>query len=203
MTRDARLIDAFSQIGIDIGGLTRDVGDVSQLNTTTKTSLVAALNEVLAALQAKTDIDDSAASTSSTYSSAKIEEKISTSIEELINGAPAAFDTLKELGDALSNNSDAVAAINAALSKRVRVDAAQTFTEAEKAQGRANIGAASQSDLNALDGRVGAVETVAADAATAAAQNRTAHTELAGALGPLDTDYRQVYLDAKAQAMAA
>lgn len=87
-------------------------------------------------------------------------------VEQIMGGATsAALDTIKELGDALTNLSgDGVAAINAALAKRVSVDA-QTWTSNEQAQARTNIGAASGSDVtNAISASVGDPSTIDIDA---------------------------------------
>ena len=87
-------------------------------------------------------------------------------VEQIMGGVTnAQLDTIKELGDALTNLSgDGVAAINAALAKRVSVDA-QTWTSNEQAQARINIGAASGSDVtNAISAAVGDPSTIDIDA---------------------------------------
>lgn len=55
--------------------------------------------------------------------------------------------TLLELQQALQNDQSGIAAITAAIGKRVRFDAAQTLTVAEQAQALANIGAVAASDI--------------------------------------------------------
>ncbi|HBO9768488.1 TPA: hypothetical protein L5D83_003152 [Pseudomonas aeruginosa] len=65
---------------------------------------------------------------------------IAKAVGDLVNGAPEVLDTLKELADALGNDPNYAATIAEALGKRVRVDAAQTFTTAEKLQGCQNLG---------------------------------------------------------------
>ncbi len=42
-----------------------------------------------------------------------------TKIGELVNGAPAAMDTLKELADAISSNSDVMTALQSAIGDKV------------------------------------------------------------------------------------
>lgn len=110
-------------------------GDLSQLSTTHKDTLVGALNELYASV---TKLQDSALTES------QVQGWISTSISNLINGAPEALDTLKELAAAIQENDGVLDTILAGLAKRVRVDAAQNFTSEEKTQGRDNIGAAGQ-----------------------------------------------------------
>ena len=68
-------------------------------------------------------------------------------ITNLVNGAPAALDTLNELASALGSDANYSTTISTALGNRVRVDAAQSFNGTEKAQARDNIGAAAASDL--------------------------------------------------------
>lgn len=43
-------------------------------------------------------------------------------ISQLVNGAPAAMDTLKELSDAIGSNSDLVSALNSAIANKVDKD---------------------------------------------------------------------------------
>lgn len=135
------------------------LGDLSTLNTTHKASLVGAINEVNAAVGAidlSSIIDDAGTgSTGSTLSASKIGELLTALKNEILGGAGSAFDTLKEIEDALKSNPDVIQGILDALAKRVRVDGAQTFSDTEKAQGRTNIGAASQASVSALEAGVG------------------------------------------------
>lgn len=71
-----------------------------------------------------------------------------TAIQTWVSNAPAAFDTLLEIGTYLTNNSDVRDSILQSLAKRVAVDQVQNFTTEEKAQGRANIDAASTAEVN-------------------------------------------------------
>lgn len=68
-------------------------------------------------------------------------------IAAVVGTAPAALDTLGEIADALNDDANFAAATTTALSNRVRVDAAQTFTAIEQQQGRDNIGAIAASDI--------------------------------------------------------
>jgi hypothetical protein len=61
-------------------------------------------------------------------------------ISNLINGSGTALDTLKELADALGNDSSFSATITASLGNRIRFDAAQTLTGPQQVQAQANIG---------------------------------------------------------------
>lgn len=62
-------------------------------------------------------------------------------IAAIRDGAPEALDTLNELAAALEDDENYAAIVTAALAARLRVDAAQDFTEAQMMQGRDNVGA--------------------------------------------------------------
>lgn len=167
----ARLVQIFTQIGLDMKSvqaaanlLQTKQGDLSTLTTDEKSSLVDAINEVQAEvnnIDLSALIDDTTTDTDSTWSSSKIVSAIGTAISDLIGGAPEALNTLNELAAALQDNPDMIANINTILGKVVRVDVEQTFSGAEKAQGRTNIGAASDADLAQLAANVGDIATVA------------------------------------------
>lgn len=128
--------------------------DLTALTTTAKTSLVAAINEVraLAATNSGAAISDGTTAGSTTWSSTKIAGQINTQIAALLGTAtPAALDTLKELATALGDDANFAATTAASLGKRVRVDAAQSFTAPEKAQGNTNLGSAALVDTGTLD----------------------------------------------------
>ena len=62
---------------------------------------------------------------------------------DILGGADGAFDTLKELQDALAGDASGIAALTRALESRVRFDEAQDLTVDSQAQARQNIGAVS------------------------------------------------------------
>lgn len=70
---------------------------------------------------------------------------------ELTGGADSAHDSFLELQQLMAADQTQAAAIATALGKRVRVDAVQTFTAPEQAQGRANLAAVSVDDLGAVE----------------------------------------------------
>lgn len=134
-----------------------NTSDLSSLTTTNKTNLVSALNEVkaladgLAAAGYTTINDASSSSTTQTWSLTKIQTHVTAAINAVLSNAPSALDTLKELADAIGNDANFAASVTAALGNRVRVDAAQTFTDPQKAQARTNIGAADASAIGDTD----------------------------------------------------
>lgn len=76
-------------------------------------------------------------------SAAEVDAKIAA----LVNGSGATLDTLKELADALGGDANFATTISTALGNRVRVDAAQSFTEPQKLQARSNIDVHSKSEI--------------------------------------------------------
>ncbi len=81
------------------------------------------------------------------YSSNKVVSVLDALKADILGGADPAYDTLLELQQALQNDQTGIAALTAAIDKRVRFDAAQTLTVPEKAQAIANIGAISAADI--------------------------------------------------------
>ena len=148
-TQTSSTISDFSTAVASAAGSAIDakVGNLSTLTTTVKTSAVAAINELKASISSASGIDDGATSNSSTWSSSKITSHVSGAITAVVDGAPAAFDTLKEIADYIAGDQTATAGILTALSLRVRADAAQTFTEPQKTTARTNIGAQSAADI--------------------------------------------------------
>lgn len=147
MTMSNGLVLLAQAIGADIGDINARIGTMSSLTTTEKANLVGALNEVRAKLltvestaNGAAKINDASASSSSTYSSSKIVSEITSQISALVDGAPATFDTLKEIADYISSDQSAMGALTTAINNRVRFDAAQTLTEPQQAQACANIG---------------------------------------------------------------
>jgi hypothetical protein len=147
MTMETRLIALAQAIGADVKNLRDKQGDLTSLSTTAKGSLVAAINEVVALVGAGgVQINDAAGNgdTGVTWSADRIFDAIELAKaavkSDLIGGASAALDTFKELQDALGNDPTFAATISTALTKRVRIDAVQTLTTAERLQACQNIG---------------------------------------------------------------
>jgi hypothetical protein len=67
---------------------------------------------------------------------------VKVALDGLLNGAPGALDTLKELADAIGDDANFAATVTAALANRLRVDAVQSLSPAQKAQAQANLGLA-------------------------------------------------------------
>lgn len=111
-------------------------------------------------------IDDAKTTTNLTWSSTKINTAINAAVAALVNGAPEALDTLKELGDAITTNKDAIEALQTIADGHVKFNAAQSLTTEQKTQARANIDAASTTE-------VAAAKKAGTDAQATANTNKT------------------------------
>lgn len=166
MSLESRIVSLAQTIGGDIKGLRTSQGTLSALNTTTKTSLVAAINELVTLIgSAGASIDDGAGngSTLVTWSADKIFDSIEAAKvavkDELTNGASATLDTLNELAAALNNDPSFATTIAGEIANRVRFDATQTLTGPQQSQARSNIGAASDADVSDLIAGLGAYDS--------------------------------------------
>lgn len=128
-------------------------GEIATSNTAAEalTQRVAANEGAITNLQSevakKVEIDDAQASATKTYSSQNVEAKITAAKQavknDLLGGAGEAYDTLKELADALVTNKDAITALQQIAQGHVQFDKAQALNDDQKKQARANIGALS------------------------------------------------------------
>lgn len=156
-TLQVRLQDLATRISTEVKSLRTllngNAADNAALITAAKGNLVLAINEVkaqansLAASGGATINDASTASTTQTYSITKIVTSISEAKAavkaEILGGAGAAYDTLKELEDLFASSTADLTAITTALGNRLRFDAAQTLTAPQKAQANTNLGSLS------------------------------------------------------------
>lgn len=157
-TLEARLIALAQAVGTDIKTARLARGDLATLSTTAKTSLVAAINELFAAIgTAGAAINDAAGNgnTTDTWSADKIFDSIEaakTAVKnDLTAGAAAALDTLNELAAALGNDPNYATTIAGQIANRVRYDAVQALTVTQKVQALANIGAVATLDVGNTD----------------------------------------------------
>jgi len=147
MSRDLKITELATRAGAEAKAirslLNGNAPDLSGLNTTDKTSLVAAANEIKGALDALANagiIDDAATVADKVWSSEKIVDYVLLQINGLKDGAPGVMDTLNEIAAALGDDENFAASVNAALSNRVRFDAPQTLSTAQKLTASTNIG---------------------------------------------------------------
>lgn len=175
------------------------LGDTTQLNTDNAESLVKAINSLktnfdnamlainansadidaaetaITALQERlnTIINDTLASTTTVYSSSKVDSEITKAKQEvkndLLGGAGTAYDTLNELAELIESNQDAITALQNLAAGHVKYDDAQELTDAQKKQARDNINAVSQDeiDFSAIEATIASnkseVDTLKAD----------------------------------------
>lgn len=128
-------------------------GEIATSNTAAEalTQRVAANEGAITNLQSevakKVEIDDAQASATKIYSSQKVDSQITAAKQsvknDLLGGAGEAYDTLKELADALVTNKDAITALQQIAKGHVQFDKAQALNDDQKKQARANIGALS------------------------------------------------------------
>ena len=168
MSLELKIAALITAVGGDVKFITNKIGDLTSLTTTQKANLVGAINElktaVIALQSGSTTINDTAGNgdVNVTWSADKIHDQIVASAaalkNDILGGAGAALDTLKELADALAGDANYATTIAAKLAKVVAVDMIQTFTNAEKIQARDNIGAAAATDLAQLQTDLGNVD---------------------------------------------
>ena len=117
LTRISALINS---IATDIKDVYAKIGNLNTLQTTTKSSLVGAINEIKSyeGLQ----INDSTPSASTTFSGTAIDSKIATAKtevkNEILGGASAAYDTLQEIQAQMEADDTAAASLTTAVGQR-------------------------------------------------------------------------------------
>ena len=140
--------DGFAQITMLLkqvnNTLKGNQGDLTNLSTADKTSLVNALNELKTTIDNKSSINDSQATTTNTWSATKISNEITTAIANLINGADVSSDTLKELADKIATSAQSDNGL-------VSANQAQAFTAAQKLQARDNIDVYSKAEIGDIN----------------------------------------------------
>ncbi|EIU7198913.1 MULTISPECIES: hypothetical protein [Pseudomonas aeruginosa group] len=151
MSLATRIESLVIRVAQEFNDVRAKTGNLANLTTTDKSNLVAAINELKAAVVSSSEIDDANIAISSTYSSSKIVTLLDALKSEILGGADAAYDTLLEIQQLLQNGTTGLDALLAAVNNRVRFDAAQTLSAPEQAQARSNIGAVAASDVGDTD----------------------------------------------------
>lgn len=70
--------------------------------------------------------------TGGTVDESVITHKVSEEIAKVVGGAPATFDTLKEIADYIETDKTGASAMAESINKRLRVDEQQSLTEQEQ-----------------------------------------------------------------------
>ena len=136
--RISLLTDAIAQ---QFKNIKTNIGATSQLKTDNKSSVVNAVNElhdnvetVKRSVASSSSISDTSASTTSTYSSQKINDLIAATKSEILGVGNIAqeFDTIKELADYVSQDKSGATAMAEAITKRLKIDETMTLTSEQK-----------------------------------------------------------------------
>jgi len=133
MTLQVRIESLLTRLAAEFKTIHGRIGSLDALATNEKSSLVGAINDLrsqIAALGGGTGggtggtvIDDSnTGGTATTLSAAKIVSLLDALKSELLGGADAAFDTLKELQEAVLADKTGLESVLTALDARVRVE---------------------------------------------------------------------------------
>ena len=151
MSLATRIESLVIRVAQEFNDVRAKAGNLANLTTTDKSNLVAAINELKAAVVSSAVIDDAHIAATTTYSSNKIVSLLDALKTEILGGADAAYDTLVEIQQLLQNGTSGLDALLTAVNNRVRFDAVQTLTAPEQAQARSNIGAVAASDVGNTD----------------------------------------------------
>ena len=151
MSLATRIESLVIRVAQEFNDVRAKAGNLANLTTTDKSNLVAAINELKAAVVSSAVIDDAHIAATTTYSSNKIVSLLDALKTEILGGADAAYDTLVEIQQLLQNSTSGLDALLAAVNNRVRFDAAQSLTVAEQLQARSNIGAVAATDVGNTD----------------------------------------------------
>ncbi len=151
MSLATRIESLVIRVAQEFNDVRAKAGNLANLTTTDKSNLVAAINELQAAVVSSAVIDDAHVAATTTYSSNKIVSLLDALKAEILGGADAAYDTLVEIQQLLQNGTSGLDALLTAVNNRVRFDAVQTLTAPEQAQARSNIGAVAASDVGNTD----------------------------------------------------
>jgi hypothetical protein len=184
LSLQSRISDLITAIGTDYKQLRTWIsgsssGDLTGLDTTDKSSLVAAINETLDAAGAGgADASETVKGIVELATLAEVgtgtdtvravtpagvrQERTALKAEILGAGVPSALDTLDELAAALADDANYAATVTTALGNRVRTDtAAQGLDSTQKSNARTNIDVYSKAELGDPDTDLAALYTAA------------------------------------------
>lgn len=114
------------------------IGDLNDLNTTNKTSIVQAINSLAGSVGSF--IEDVNVSTSTGYSSNKIEQSFTQLRDDILGNVSANFNTLEKIEQEINN-------ALAASTNSIRYDQAQSLSNTQQEQARNNISALGTDDI--------------------------------------------------------
>lgn len=111
MSLATRIESLVIRVAQEFNDVRATAGNLASLSTVDKSSLVAAINELKAAVLTATAIDDAQVATTTTYSSNKIVALLDALKADILGGADAAYDTLVEIQQLLQNGTTGLDAI--------------------------------------------------------------------------------------------
>lgn len=133
--KDVEIKNSVDTLKTDVG---TKLGDLTTLTTTDKTSVVRAMNELKASIGAvNTGTDESA-----------VNQLIDNKINALVDNAPEALNTLKEIAVKLQADESTATALASTVSKKVDFDSPQSLSTEQQKQAQENIGLG---DLSSAD----------------------------------------------------
>lgn len=144
MSLESGIIALAEAVGADVKALNVKIGDLTQLTTTAKNNLVAAINEAATSggsgIGAIIDDNAGAGDTAVVWSANKTVTAIQAAVDALVDGAPAALDTLNKLAAALGNDENLAQTMITQINNRVRFDELQVLTAEQQLTACTNIG---------------------------------------------------------------
>ena len=136
MTFIERINLLIDEIGKTFKEIRQSIGEKGNLKTLNKTSLVAAINELSEKPSSSLVLDDGSMSSSSVYSSEKVESLISDTkgniISQIIGEADEAYNTLKEVSDYISSDKSGAALMAEQIGKRLKIDEVQQLSQEQR-----------------------------------------------------------------------
>ena len=129
MSLVSRIESLILRLAAEFKAIRRDLGNPTELTTRDQSNLVAAINEVRALIDVTPGLniidDENPNAVGTTFSASGIVRRLDQLKADILGGADGAFDTLKELQDALAGDASGIAALTRALESRVRFDEPQ------------------------------------------------------------------------------
>ena len=167
MSLVTNITNAFTRVATEVKALRTLINgnqsSLSALNTTAKSNLVAAINELVASVGgAGASINDATMSTTSVWSSSKTDAEIDAAVAALVSAAPGLLDTLDEIAAALGDDPNFAATITASLAAKAP-SASPTFTGTVTVPDGSFTVAKTTGLQSALDGKIPAFADPNAD----------------------------------------
>ena len=142
---ESSCVSASGSVVITDAAITLSPCVITMAGTTSRSKVAAscAVSQSRTVASVSAHAESSVNAVSTTFSASGIVRRLDQLKADILGGADGAFDTLKELQDALAGDASGIAALTRALESRVRFDEPQELTVESQAQARQNIGAVS------------------------------------------------------------